>query len=139
MVMIKGDENEFLRFEGDREEVVWEVLDWARVLTAWREYEIDDEDPYWVIFEAQTQITDGVVDNGVPGQTYKHLTIEILNEDDAKQEIQRAVLTLINGRIEEPVALENIVDEGEYDPEGDFAQAATVMHAVQESKTSTKH
>ncbi len=139
MVMIKASEEEMLRFEGDRDEVVWEVLDWARVLTAWREYEIDDEDPYWVIFEADTQISDEVIDNGVPGQTYTQLKIEVFNEVSAKDNIQNAVLKLINDRVEEPVDLADIIDEGEYEPEEALAHAVAVTFAVKESKTSTKH
>jgi hypothetical protein len=41
MVMIPATKKRCLRFEGDKEEVVWEVLNWAGAGDAWSEYDID--------------------------------------------------------------------------------------------------
>lgn len=137
--MINDREKCSLRFEGDREEVVWEVLYRARVLSAWHEYEIVNEDPYWILFEAQTIITQEAVYNGVQGQAYTHLIVQILDAGIVKEAIQNAVLALINDHKDDPVALEDIIQDGEYEPEATLLSAVEVLHAIEEAKVSTKH
>ena len=108
MVMIPATKKRCLRFEGDKEEVVWEVLNWAGAGDAWSDYDLNINLFGQVLAQTFADVRERVSDNNVPGQSHIHIVIRVEDENSFRNEIRDAVLTLVNERTGQPMVRQSL-------------------------------